>query len=537
MARSLQSCLDALPRTVLVRRTPPIIMLKSSLQLKLGQQLTMTPQLQEAIRLLQLPILDLRAHIQAALDENVMLEAEEDAAADESEVVEPPRVDGDGNAYGETAFDGTDDQAEPVVAAEAEWEDTQRTGPTDAPRNFEPPTFFEYADRSEETLRDHLLWQLELANADPRTTAIGQAVIDAVNDDGYLTDDLETICRTLAPDVVATPDEVEQVLVGLVQQFEPTGVGARTIAECIRLQLEQLDTDVPGRALALAVVAEHLPLLADADLVELAGRVGVSVDDLDVALGLVKACHPRPGAAVYAPAAEYVVPDVFVRRREGQWIVELNNAMSPQLRVNQLYAGCLGRGDEYDALKVQLQEARWLIRSLEIRNETLLKVALTIVHRQAEFFEHGEERMRPMVLRDVAESIGMHESTVSRVTTRKYMHTPRGIFEFRYFFSSRVAAGENVQSSTAVRAKIRKLVSSEDPDKPVSDSQIAEMLSADGIVVARRTVAKYREALKISSSSDRKRRSGRVGGLGAHHHLDRHGGHGAARKPDARSTS
>jgi RNA polymerase sigma-54 factor len=518
-------------------------MLKSSLQLKLGQQLTMTPQLQEAIRLLQLPILDLRAHIQAALDENVMLEVEEaDTPADDADdAVEPPRVDGDRPEYEDTPFDGRDEGAEPVVTAEAEWEDTQRTGPADAPRNFEPPTSFEYADRSEETLRDHLLWQLELANVDQRITAIGQAIIDAITDDGYLADDLGTICATLAPDVATSPAEVEQVLTGLVQQFEPTGVGARSIGECIRLQLEQLTSDTPGRALALTLAVEHLALVAESDLAELERRAGASVEDLESALALVRACHPRPGAAVFAPAAEYVVPDVFVRRRDGQWVVELNNSMSPQLRVNQLYAGCLGRGDEYDALKVQLQEARWLIRSLEIRNETLLKVALTIVHRQAEFFEHGEEHMRPMVLRDVAEAIGMHESTVSRVTTRKYMHTPRGIFEFRYFFSSRVAAGENVQSSTAVRAKIRKLVSSEDPDKPVSDSQIAEMLSADGIVVARRTVAKYREALKISSSSDRKRRTTRVAGMGAH--LARQCAQGASRKsdasrkPDARSTS
>lgn len=510
-------------------------MLKSSLQLKLGQQLTMTPQLQEAIRLLQLPILDLRAHIQTALDENLMLEAEEEATAEEADIVEAPRTDDDASSYEEGAFDATEEPPEPVVAAEAEWEDTQRTGPADAPRNYEPPTSFEYADRSEETLRDHLLWQLELANADRRTTAIGQAVIDAINDDGYLTDDLEAICATLAPDVQAAPDEVERVLVDLVQQFEPTGVGARNVAECIRLQLEQLDGQVPGRALALAIAAEHLGLLVDADLAEVATRIGTAPEELEVALELVRACHPRPGAAVYAPAAEYVVPDVFVRRRDGQWVVELNNAMSPQLKVNQLYASCLGRGDEYDALKVQLQEARWLIRSLEIRNETLLKVALTIVHRQADFFEHGEEHMRPMVLRDVAESIGMHESTVSRVTTRKYMHTPRGIFEFRYFFSSRVAAGENVQSSTAVRAKIRKLVSSEDPEKPVSDSQIAEILSADGIVVARRTVAKYREALKISSSSDRKRRPGRAASLGSHHHVDRHCLHRTARKPPTRA--
>lgn len=515
-------------------------MLKSSLQLKLGQQLTMTPQLQEAIRLLQLPVLDLRAHIQAALDENVMLELEEsELPADETEgAAETPRIEAERAEYDETTFDGGEDLAErePVVAAEAEWEDTQRVGPSDSTRNFEPPTSFEYADRSEETLRDHLLWQLELANADARTTAIGQAVIDAINDDGYLTDGLETICATLAPDLLTDAAEVERVLVEVVQQFEPTGVGARTIGECICLQLAQCDGEVPGRALALAVAADHLALVADNELAELERRLSTTAAELETALALVRGCHPRPGAAVFAPAAEYVVPDVFVRRRDGQWVVELNNAMSPQLKVNQLYAGCLGRGDEYDALKVQLQEARWLIRSLEIRNETLLKVALTIVHRQAEFFEHGEERMRPMVLRDVADSIGMHESTVSRVTTRKYMHTPRGILEFRYFFSSRVAAGENVQSSTAVRAKIRKLVSCEDPDKPVSDSQIAELLSEDGIVVARRTVAKYREALKILSSSDRKRHPARAAAVGAHH-LERQRAEAAARKPDARSTS
>ena len=212
-------------------------------------------------------------------------------------------------------------------------------------------------------------------------------------------------------------------------------------------------------------------------------------------------------AAVFAPAAEYVVPDVFVRRQDGQWVVELNNSMSPRLRVNQLYAGSLGRGEEYDALKAQLQEARWLIRSLEIRNETLLKVALAIVQRQTEFLEHGEEHMRPMVLRDVAEAIEMHESTVSRVTTNKYMHTPRGVFEFRYFFSSHVAGDEGEQSSTAVRAKIRKLVSAENPEKPLSDSQIAQLLSEGGVTVARRTVAKYREAMKIPSSSDRKRKA------------------------------
>jgi RNA polymerase sigma-54 factor len=295
------------------------------------------------------------------------------------------------------------------------------------------------------------------------------------------------------------------VLVKLVQQFDPVGVGARSVSECLQLQLGQLAAGTPGLELARRIAAEHLPLVAEHQYGVLKRLLRASDSDIEAAIALVRACQPRPGANVFTAPPEYVVPDVFVRRHEGQWVVELNNSMSPQLRVNQLYAGSLGRGEEYDALKAQLQEARWLIRSLEIRNETLLKVALTIVQRQTEFLEQGEEFMRPMVLRDVAEAIEMHESTVSRVTTNKYMHTPRGVFEFRFFFSSHVAGDAGDQSSTAVRAKIRKLVSAEDPEKPLSDSQIAQMLSEGGVTVARRTVAKYREAMKIPSSSDRKR--------------------------------
>ena len=480
-------------------------MLKPSLQLKLSQQLTMTPQLQQAIRLLQLPVMELQTQIQTALDENVMLEVEE------------PEAHGRGRSGGRLGRvrvrrprgllrRRAELEPEVAVAAEAEWEDTQKTGPSEAPKSADPRTTVEYADRSEETLRDHLLWQLELENLDARTTAIGQAIIDAINDDGYLTDDLETIRATLAPDVLVSIEDIEQVLVKLVQQFDPAGVGARSVSECVQLQLGQLVAETPGLELARRIAAEHLQLVAEHQygvLKRLAARFGR------------RASRPRSRSCARAsrgPAPtcsrrrrEYVVPDVFVRRHEGQWVVELNNSMSPQLRVNQLYAGSLGRGEEYDALKAQLQEARWLIRSLEIRNETLLKVALTIVQRQTEFLEQGEEYMRPMVLRDVAEAIEMHESTVSRVTTNKYMHTPRGVFEFRYFFSSHVAGEEGDQSSTAVRAKIRKLVSAEDPEKPLSDSQIAQMLSEGGVTVARRTVAKYREAMKIPSSSDRKR--------------------------------
>lgn len=477
-------------------------MLKPSLQLRLSQQLTMTPQLQQAIRLLQLPVMELQTQIQEALDQNVMLEIDEAATA-EAEAATP--VDGETIEISEleAGNDPADDYTEATVS-ESEWEDVQRTGPSEAPRSNEPRSTFEYADRSNETLRDHLLWQLELERFDDRSRMIGEAIIDAINDDGYLVDELDVIRQTLEPDVIATVEEIEAVL-AQIQRFDPVGCGARSVSECVLLQLEQIEPDTPGLELARAITAEHLELVAEHQFGALKRLLKATDTDLEAALALVRSCHPRPGSAVHAPAAEYVVPDVFVRRSDGHWVVELNGAIAPQLRVNQMYASSLGRGDEYDVLRTQLQEARWLIRSLEIRNETLLKVAMTIVQRQTEFLEKGEEYMRPMVLRDVAEAIQMHESTVSRVTTGKYMHTPRGVFEFRYFFSSHLSSEDGEQSSTAVRAKIRKLVAAEDPEKPLSDNQIARILSNEGIKVARRTIAKYREALNIPSSSDRKR--------------------------------
>ena len=447
----------------------------------------MTPQLQQAIRLLQLPIMDLQTQIQEALEENVMLEVDEaassEAAEDATERVEEPN---------EPDLNDTD------------WTDIQRTGPSDTSTTFEPRGQREYADLSEDTLKDHLLWQLELESLDPRTTAIGQAIVDGINEDGYLTDEIEAVQATLSPDLVATPEEIEEVL-KLVQRLDPVGVGARSVSECVLLQLQQLDPGTPGLALAKTTAQEHLELVAEHQFTTLKRRLNATDDELNNALVLVRACHPRPGSSINAPAAEYVVPDVYVRCADGSWIVELNTAITPQLRVNQSYVGSLGRSGEYDVLRTQLQEARWLIRSLEIRNDTLLKVATTIVERQIEFLEHGEEHMRPMILKDIAEAIEMHESTVSRVTTNKYMHTPRGIFELRYFFSSHLASEDGDQSSIAVRAKIRKLIGGEKPEKPLSDNKIAKILGDEGIHVARRTVAKYREGMKIPSSSERKR--------------------------------
>ena len=467
-------------------------MLKPSLQLRISQQLTMTPQLQQAIRLLQLPVMELQTQILDALEQNIMLEAEEPASGETAEASEDAE-----------AAD-TERTSDVETIEEPEWDDAQRAGPAEAPRSSEPNTTFEHADRSEESLADHLLWQLELESLDQRMTTIGQAIIDAINDDGYVSDSLEDIRSTLAPDVLASTDEIEATL-AVIQRFDPVGVGARSVSECVLLQLGQLDKQTPGLELAQQIATEYLELVAEHQYAQLRRNLQTSEDDLQEALMLVRACHPRPGAAIYAPAAEYVVPDVFVRKIDDNWVVELNGSLAPALKINSLYAGSLGRGSEYDALKVQLQEARWLIRSLEIRNETLLKVASTIVQRQTEFLDHGEEHMRPMVLRDIAEAIEMHESTVSRVTTNKYMHTPRGVFEFRYFFSSHVAGDEGEQSSIAVRAKIRKLIGAENPAKPMSDNQIAKLLSEEGVQVARRTVAKYREAMSIPSSSERKK--------------------------------
>ena len=339
--------------------------------------------------------------------------------------------------------------------------------------------------------------------------ATATTIVDALNEDGYLTESLAEIAASLAPEIERDEDEIERVLM-LVQMLEPAGVAARTLAECLTLQLDQLEADTPGLELARRIVEQHLELLALRDLTPLAKATAAEPGELAVAVALVRACHPRPGSVISASTPEYIVPDVYVRRTERGWAVELNPGTLPRLRLNHGYAGMLGRNSGHTTLTTQLQEARWLLKSLEIRNETLLKVAKAIVERQADFLEQGEEHMRPMILKDIAAAIAMHESTISRVTSGKYLHSPRGVFELRYFFSSQVEGGDGQgTSSTAIRAKIRKLVREEDPADPLSDSRLAELLSAEGIPVARRTVAKYRESLGIDSSAERKRTGSR----------------------------
>jgi RNA polymerase sigma-54 factor len=469
-------------------------MMKPSLQLRIGQQLTMTPQLQQAIRLLQLPTIELQAQVLEALEQNVLLEAEEDFEATwtlDSAAAALPEPAAESSAE-TSAVEIGDEWPEPT-AAESE-----------APWSASPDRALEVADESGQTLRDHLLWQLELAHLPPQSLAIGRAIIDAINDDGYLTESTHAIADALAGEVAADAAAIERVL-GVIQQFDPAGVGARSVAECVGLQLAQLDPATPGLEAARALASRHLELVAGQQLQALQKEMHVSGADLDVALALVRSCHPRPGAAFQTLRTEYVVPDVFARRTPQGWIVELNPAALPRVRLNESYAGMITRAPDHAVLRTQLQEARWLLRSLEIRNETMLAVARTIVERQQAFLDRGEESMRPMNLREVADAVKMHESTISRVTTGKYLHTPRGVFEFRFFFSSGVPGESGAAvSSTAIRAKIRRLIAQETPAKPLSDQQIVAMLGADGVQVARRTVAKYRESLGIAPSSERR---------------------------------
>lgn len=464
-------------------------MLKPSLQLKLGQSLTMTPQLQQAIRLLQLPILDLNAQIQEALEENIMLEMED--------LPDVPRTSGDTTAEVET------------IKADEQWQTRAADRSPDSGWNGEGRPISEFADESGETLHEHLYWQLEMENFTVREALIGEALVDSINDDGYLLGELGEIISGMDEQPPVTVEEAELAL-AKIQHLDPVGVGARSLSECVLRQIEQLDSETPGYQLALDIAADHLDLVANRDYGELRRGLRTSEDHLHEALALVRGCNPKPGLSISPAAAQYVIPDVFVRKIDNRWQVEISATGVPRLSVNQQYANLLRGSGEHSVLKSQLQEARWLIRSLEIRNETLLKVATSIVTRQTNFLEFGDEAMKPMVLRDIAEEIEMHESTISRVTTNKYMHTPRGVFEFKYFFSSHLssASGED-QSSTSVRAKIRKFIAAENPSKPLSDSKITNLLKDEGISVARRTVAKYREAMNISSSSDRRSRETR----------------------------
>lgn len=499
--------------------------MKQSLQLRLGQQLTMTPQLQQAIRLLQLSTIDLQAEIQEALESNPMLELTEgeggdaDAAAKESDS-EPSSESADGVADNmEVAASNTTGDEDVVsqlsdalpdeLPVDSSWEDTYDSiMPQTLAGASQESIDYESQDESSESLQEHLLWQMRLTSFTDKDREIAAAIIDAIDESGYLTGSLEDLLSGLGEELETELDEVEAVL-HRIHNFDPVGVGARDLQECMLIQLQHLNPDTPYLESARKLIKEHIKLLGARDYTQMMRRMKCSQDELKEILALMQSLNPRPGTLITSKHAEYVVPDVIVKKVNATWKVELNIESLPRLRVNSSYASLVKRADnssDNTYLKNHLQEARWFIKSLQSRNETLLKVATCIVERQRGFLEHGEEAMKALVLHDVAEVVEMHESTISRVTTQKYMHTPRGIFELKYFFSSHVGTASGGEcSATAIRALIKKLVAAENPAKPLSDSKISQILEDQGINVARRTIAKYRESISILSSSERKR--------------------------------
>lgn len=501
--------------------------MKQSLQLKLGQQLTMTPQLQQAIRLLQLSSMELSLEVQQALDSNMMLELEDDSelpdlgldgvapaatptAGDEFEGSDE-EAGGDSDDWDSSAATTTDDIPDDLPI-DTDWEEVfDSTLPQGAPAGpHDDGGERENQTGATESLREHLSWQLNLLPLSMIDRRIGVAIIDAINDDGYLEASIEELLEivTVDDEDPVLPEEVTAVL-KQIQMMEPAGVGARDLKECLVLQLRQLPLGVTWRDQALRLCEDYLDLLAGRDYTQLMRRLKLTQDELRAVIALVQSLSPRPGSAYSATTTEYLVPDVFVRKIKGRWKVELNAEAIPQLRINPYYASMIRRAEnnqDNNSLRTHLQEAKWFIKSLQSRSETLLRVANAIVERQRAFLEHGEEAMRPLVLHDIAETLGMHESTISRVTTRKYMYTPRGTFELKYFFSSHVGTALGGEaSSTAIRAVIRKLIAAESSGKPLSDSKIASILMKQGVNVARRTVAKYREGMQIPPSNERKK--------------------------------
>ncbi len=487
--------------------------MKPGLQFRLHQQLTLTPQLQQAIRLLQLSQLELEAELRQIAEGNPLLEFEEESTDESVESTDEDAFRTD-TGLGSTSSGST--SSEEHDSGEApDWADGDGAG--ELPMDFSSTGSssgsgnrdddFEPQNAAAETMQEHLLWQLNLSGFTPRERAIATVIIDALNPDGYVTEAPEALLSALPADLQASASEVEAVR-RRVQDFDPVGVASRDLRDCLRVQLEQFDTDTPHRELALRIVDSELELLARNDVGRLARKLRASEDDVAAAAALIRSLDPRPGAALDTTPVEYVAPDVYTYKEGARWRVSLNPECQPRLGLNQHYCSLIAkaRGDDASWMRGQLQEARWLIKSLESRAETLLKVTEAIVRRQSAFLDYGPEAMHPLVLREVAEEVGMHESTISRVTTRKYIHTPRGTFELKHFFSSGVSTEDGGSaSSTAIQAMLRKLVDAEDPRKPLSDQALAEELHRKGIQVARRTVAKYREAMRIPSSSERQR--------------------------------
>jgi RNA polymerase sigma-54 factor len=490
--------------------------MKQTLQLRISQHLALTPQLQQSIRLLQLSTLELHQELEQILSENPMLERVDDpldhsvrllgdgAISQNSSPAESPATPesgASGSAEGETPFENGE-ASEGTSASEADWsfDDVARTSKAPEDDDARPQI-----EAHETTLREYLLEQVRVTVRDLRDRALLELMIDALNDNGYLEEPIEEIHARL-PEELGIEIEELSVALKMLQSFDPPGVGARNAAECLAIQIRRFPkVPMVTRRRALTIVENHLALFAQRDFNKLRKILNCDDEDLREAQTVIKQCNPHPGASFASDVSDFVVPDVIVKRTKNGWQVMLNHDVMPRLRVNALYANILKQSKGEGSLTSQLQEAKWLIKNMRQRFDTILRVAQAIVDRQRNFFSHGAVAMRPLVLREIADTLGLHESTISRVTTQKYMLTPHGMFELKYFFGSHVATEAGGEaSSTAIRALIKQLIGAEDPKNPFSDSKIAEMLGEQGMVVARRTVAKYREALKIPPVNLRK---------------------------------
>ena len=477
-------------------------MLKPTLQMRLGQQLTMTQQLQQAIRLLQLSSLELKAAIQEVYESNPMLETEESN--------EPEAQLAENGEDGHETGSGTDDQMlSEESAVDSEWDDMYEPAYMLAPSNraensidyLDPRTTEEHG-----TLQNHLLWQLELSSLSDQDLLVAGTLVNALDESGYLHEDLENIRNSLGQTYDMGLDEIEATL-KFVQRLDPVGCGTRSLQECLYVQLQQMPDDLPFLSQARTIVEGHLHLVGTKDYAKLSRCSGFSIEDIENAVGLIQTLHPKPGDLINMQKPEYIVPDVYVEKRGKTWKVRLNPYTTPKLSINNVYTNMISNlvNSEADYMRGQLQEARWLIKSVQRRNQTLVRVATSIIKHQQAFFEFGEEAMQPLVLRDIADELDMHESTISRITTNKYMDSPRGVLEFKYFFSSHVATNDGgVCSAIAIKAMVKKLVQEENQAKPLSDHKIADLLEQKGISVARRTIAKYRESLTIPPSNQRR---------------------------------
>jgi RNA polymerase sigma-54 factor len=470
------------------------------LQLRLSQQLAMTPQLQQAIRLLQLSTLELQQELQQALESNPLLEQiDTHEEIDTRETQDSETLD---------TADALEQKEMPEeLPLDASWDTIYTAGtPSGTSGDYIDDELPVYQGETTQTLQDYLMWQVELTPFSDTDRAIATSIVDAVDDTGYLTVPLEDILESMGDEEIDI-DEVEAVL-KRIQRFDPVGVAAKDLRDCLLIQLSQFDKTTPWLEEARLIISDHLDLLANHDFRTLMRVTRLKEDVLKEAVNLIQSLDPRPGQSIQTGEPEYVIPDVLVRKHNGHWTVELNSDSIPRLQINQHYASmCNNARNDGDSqfIRSNLQDAKWLIKSLESRNDTLLRVSRCIVEQQQAFFEQGEEYMKPMVLADIAQAVEMHESTISRVTTQKYLHSPRGIFELKYFFSSHVnTEGGGEASSTAIRALVKKLIAAENPAKPLSDSKLTSLLSEQGIMVARRTVAKYRESLSIPPSNQRK---------------------------------